>query len=111
MSQFNSVFRGPLACGRVFTDAAPTITDSFNVASITRVAAGNYTITLTDPVSTTGFIPQVCIEADQPAAAAPFSASLKQVSGTSFKLTTNSGAALGDVGNVFFSIDPRLVVR
>jgi len=90
--------RQPQACGRIFTNAAPTLTDSQGITGIVRTSTGLYVVTLAEPCSATGFIPQVCIEETQPAAAAPFSASLKRTGATTFELTTNSGLAIGVLG-------------
>lgn len=81
-----------VAWGRISTN---TLQDSFNVASVVRNSAGNYTVTLNTQFTGTALVPTVSVAytGTQPttAAAMRFAATSPLLSNTTFNVYTNNG--------------------
>jgi hypothetical protein len=81
---------------------ATDVSDNFGVVGVTRVAAGNYTITTLNPCGTSGAIPIATFMVAQPVAGATIS--LTNLTATTWQLTTATGGALADIGRVFVAV-------
>lgn len=92
-----------------FNGSTGAINASFNVSSVTRNSAGDYTVTFTVPFSNTSYVAVLGAHGGAPGVAMAGGNSMANKAAGSFRLNTfayNSGA-IGDVGDVsaaFFSL-------
>jgi hypothetical protein len=82
--------------------ASPTINGSFNIATVTRAAAGQYTITLTNPMPSATY---AVIATPLNVSYVDWNANVRVITdATSFGITTAHGTSIADIGGSVYVV-------